>query len=626
MPLTEHEEEKNQDAQRLLKEDLRFAAGRVAFSQLLIVGVVLFLLAGYWELQIQHQEYYAEAAERNRIKSLPVLAPRGKILDRDGRVIVDNSPSFSVLLSRETMKPEHIKPIAEGLNLDLAELEAKVQRFSKRPKYEPIMMKEELSPADIAFVESHLDPETFPEMELVQAHTRMYPKDGLAGHVAGYVGEINEGELNNLEFSRNKPGDVVGKAGIEKQYNDVLTGTDGQRQVMVDNRGYERQVLGYIPATAGKNLQLTIDLDLQIVAELALEGRRGAVVALDPRNGEVLALASKPSYDSNSMSGRLSSKEWNDLSTHPDKPLFNRALQAQWAPGSTFKPIVALAGLETGTIDSSFSTTCGGGATFYGHYHGCHLKGGHGGVSLNRAIAQSCDVYFYTVGNKLGVDTIAKYAEMAGLGAKTGIDLPYEASGTVPSTRWKMRTMRQKWYVGETISVSIGQGAVTVTPLQLAHAIGGMAIGGMWFKPHMLKEEQTSSRRADVKPENILKVVQGMYAVVNGGGTAGNAQLPGLDLCGKTGTAQLVSKELAKANMSKAIGERKDYTDNAWFVGFATRDNPEIVVAALLENGGHGPTAAPIVRDVIKAYFDKKARTKPSEKVVSQTTPGAPGQ
>jgi penicillin-binding protein 2 len=347
---------------------------------------------------------------------------------------------------------------------------------------------------------------------------------------------------------------------------------------------------------------------------MALEGRRGAVVAIDPRNGEVLALVSRPAYDPNRMAGRISGKEWRELLNDPDKPLLNRAIQAQWAPGSTFKPIVALAGLETETLPEDFSSTCGGGGVFYGRFFKCHLKRGHGPVQLNRALAGSCDVFFYNAGNRIGIDNIAKYAELAGLGAKTGIDLPYEASGTVPSTRWKMRTQRQKWYAGETISVSIGQGALTVTPLQLAHAIGGISVGGIWHRPHLIRGHgsQTPARKADLKVDSVLKVVQGMYSVVNAGGTATNSRLPGIDLCGKTGTAQLASNDYLKT-----LKAGHELVDNAWFVGFAPRDNPEIVVAALFEGGAHGDRAAPIVRDVVKVYFDKKIRTANQAKTLA---------
>jgi len=597
-------------AKRLLREDdTKFAAGKIAFFQYLMVGVFLFLLTGFWDLQIRNPEVYQQRAERNSIKSIPVLAPRGKILDRDGRVIVDNHSSFSLYLSREDLKMEHLKPIAEGLNLDYDALVARVQGFQKRgaPQYEPIMIKDELSPAELAFVESHKDPDTFPELEVIHVQRRLYPRDGLAAHVIGYVGEVSEAELNTPEFARFRQGDMIGKDGIERQYNDILMGVDGQRRVEVDSFGNQRR----LPededkdkeAIPGKSLQLTIDLDLQAVAELTLENRKGAVVALDPRSGEVLAMVSRPAFDPNLFASRIRSKDWKDLIDNPDHPLLNRAIQAQQAPGSTFKPIMALAGLETGVIDDNFRVTCSGGETFYGRYFKCHQR--HGVIELHRGIAQSCDVFFYNVGNRLGIDRIAQYAEMVGFGHKTGIDLPHEAEGVVPSSKWKIRNFREKWYAGETISVSIGQGATTVTPIQLASAIGGIAVGGVWYPPHLVKDAPNLAppRRGDVNPENIQKVIYGMYGVVNEGGTGGRARIPGINVCGKTGTAQLASNEVLKGTK---LGQTMK--DNAWFVGFAPMEAPEIVVATLFEGGEHGQFAAPIVRDVLKAYFDKKVR------------------
>jgi penicillin-binding protein 2 len=600
--LPDHPDQNALPDKPILRDDTRFAAGKMAFFQYLSVVVFLFLVSGFWVLQVRDPQMYAEAAERNRIKSIPILAPRGKILDRDGRVIVDSRASYSLILSRETLKRDHLKPIAAGLNLDPDSLETRLRRFSSRPRYEPIIVKDELTPGELSFVEAHRDPETFPEMELIPSQRRLYPQDGVAAHVIGYVGEISETELDAPDFIKYDQGDVIGKAGIEREYNSTLMGVDGQRQVVVDNRGNERDVLGVKEAVPGKSLQLTLDLDLQVVAELAMEGKKGAIVAMDPRNGEILAMVSTPSYDPNKFAGRIRSRDWKEIAGNPDNPMLNRAIQAQFAPGSTFKPIVALAGLETGTIDENFKVRCPGGATFYGRYFKCHLKGGHGTVDLHKGIEQSCDVYFYNVGNKLGIDNIAKYSDMAGLGHKTGVDLPSEAQGVVPSTAWKMRNFRQKWYAGETISVSIGQGALTVTPIQLASAIGGIALGGVWYKPHLVKSEVEKPRVAKIDPVNAQKVVSGMFAVVNGGGTGVRARIPGISVCGKTGSAQRISNEGARG------GVPHDLKDNAWFVGFAPCEAPEVVVAVLWEGGVHGQFAAPIARDVIKAYFDKKAR------------------
>jgi penicillin-binding protein 2 len=581
----------------LARDEPGFAAAKMAGFQYTAVAIFLFLIGGFWQLQIQSPEIYNERAERNRIKTFPVVAPRGRILDREGRVIVDNQSSWSVILSRETLKPEHLHEIAEGLHLDYDDLRSKVMR--RGPRYQPIIIKEQLSLAELAFVDSHKDPETFPEMELIRSQRRLYPGNGFMAHVIGYTGEISESELDIPEYAKYNQGQIIGKTGLEKQYNDQLMGVDGERRAVVDNLGREREMLEMVEAKPGKNLQTTIDLDLQAVAELGLEGKRGAVVALNPNTGEILAMASRPSFDPNKFAVRIKSADWKELTSDPDNPLLARATQAQFAPGSTFKPIMAIAALETATIDENTTFNCPGGATFFGHFYKCHSV--HGSVSLHKGLAQSCDSYFYNVGNKMGIDDIAYYAHAAGLGAKTGVDLPNEASGTVPSPAWKLRTQREKWYAGETISVSIGQGALTVTPIQLARAIGGLAIGGIWHVPHfLLAAKDEKPQEWPLNPVNVQKVVYGMYGVVNEGGTGGRARIPGLDVCGKTGSAQVVSNEYAKTH--------KDVKDNGWFVGFAPCYKPEIVISVLWEGGVHGMYAAPIARDLMKAYFDKKAR------------------
>jgi len=626
-PVEHHPEHVTQAPPRKmhLRDDPKFAAAKMAVFQYMALGIFIFLVSGFWELQIRSPEVYNERAERNRIKSFPVVAPRGRILDRDGRVIVDNHSSWSLILSRENLKESHLHEIADGLHLDYDDLSRKVQRYKRRPKYEPIIIKEELTPADLAFVDSHRDPETFPEMELIQSQRRLYPDNGILAHMIGYTGEISESELDNPDFAKYNQGQIIGKTGIEKEYNDILMGVDGERQSVVDNLGRERQLLGIKEATPGKSLQLTIDLDLQVVAELALGDKRGAVVALNPSNGEVLAMASRPSFDPNKFAVRIKSSDWKELTRDPGNPLLNRAIQAQWAPGSTFKPLVALAGLESGSIDENSTFFCPGGAEFYGHHHACWSR--HGSISLHTGITQSCDVYFYNVGNKTGIDTLAFYATQAGLGQRSGIDLPNEASGTVPSPEWKLRTQRQKWFAGETISVSIGQGALTVTPLQLARAIGGLAMGGVWHTPHLLMKDTPNEKPHEwaLNPENVHKVVYGMYGVVNEGGTGGRARIPGIEVCGKTGSAQVASAAYERTH--------RDVKDNAWFVAYAPCYKPEIVVSVLWENSGlHGQFAAPIARDVMKSYFDKKARLadaeimkqSPASTLVSAFTPSVP--
>jgi penicillin-binding protein 2 len=520
-------------------------------------------------------------------------------------VIVDNHSSFSLLLARESAKEEHLRPIAQGLDLDYNDLAARVRRVRSQPKYVTVTIKDELSPADLAFVAAHLD--FFPELVLIQTPRRLYPKNGMMAHVIGYTGEISEDELDLPDFAKYNQGDVVGKFGIEKQYNDTLMGVDGQRQVVVDNRGTVRQTLAIKKAVEGKDLQLTIDLDVQTVAELAMQGKNGSVVALDPRSGEVLAMVSRPTFDPNKFAVRIKSKDWKEILDNPEHPMLNRAIQAELAPGSTFKPIVALAGLSTGTVDDKWTTHCSGGVALYGRYQHCWVSPkGHGTLSMHNGIVHSCDVFFYTLGSKLGIDNLSFYGDLVGFGQTTGIDLPHERSGLMPSEKWKLRYYRTKWYAGETPSVAIGQGALTVTPLQLARAIGGIAVGGKWYQPHMVKKPLDQVKMAEwaLNPEHVKTVVDGMYGVVNeGGGTGVRAALPHIEVCGKTGTSQLASNDYVKP-----AGGGEDMRDNAWFVGFAPRDNPEIVVVALFEHGGHGQFAAAIVRDVLKAHFDKKDR------------------
>ena len=603
MALTESERERDEriSPERLLRDDPKKSSNKIAVFQYLTVAVFVFLVSGFWKLQVQNPDVYSEAAEKNRIKSTPILAPRGKILDRDGRVIVDNKASYAVLLNRDEIKPEHLPAIADALQLDLTELTTKIRHTAALPQ---VIIKDQLSRGEIAWVESHQDTNTFPEMQIVQAWRRQYPQDGFAAHVTGYVGEIGEAELDSPQFIDYHQGEIIGKDGLERQYDSSLRGVDGQQRVLVDNMGRERQMVNAQEAVPGKDLHSTIDLDLQAVAELSMQDKRGAVVALDPGSGEVLAMVSRPTFDANKFTGRISRDDWNAIANDPQKPLLNRAIQAQLAPGSTFKPIMAIAGLESGVIDDETEFHCPGGAVFYGHYFACHIKRGHGTISLHRAISQSCDVYFYNVGNRLGIDRIAHYADLAGIGRKSGIDLPNETQGTMPSTKWKMRLARQKWYAGETISVAIGQGAVTVSPLQIGAALGGLGAGGRWFKPHMIRDQApVLLRQGDFHGDNLQQVVSGMYGVVNEGGTGRAAAIPNIKICGKTGTAQVAASALTKgAKMRSALA------NNVWFVAFAPMENPEIAVVALFENGEESYNAVPIVRDVIKAYFDKKAR------------------
>jgi len=579
---------------------------RLAIVSYVIVGIVGLLLLGFWKLQVIDADRYTLLAERNRIRTIPIIAPRGKMLDREGRVLVDNYPSFSVLLLRDD--PEELErnlaTIAEGLSMPLEELQREVEAAGGLPKFHPLIVKPEASQADIAFIESHRA--DLPLLEMLMVHRRRYFQNGFLAHASGYVGEVSAQQVE-ASNGRLRPGDIVGKSGLERQYNDVLMGTDGLRRAIVNSVGREVGRLEQTDAIPGKPIELTIDYDLQVMAEQALAGRKGSVVALDPRSGEILAMVSHPAPDSNVFAVRVPSEEWKRLNEDEDRPLLNRAIQAQLAPGSVFKIFMAAAILESKAVPENLTIFCPGYGTFYGRQFRCHTfdKGGHGLVDFHKAVVQSCDIFFYEAGKRLGIDRISYYAYQLGLGLKTGIDLPSEESGLVPSEDWKKRVLKQPWYPGETISVAIGQGATTTTPLQLAMTIGGIASGGVFKQPHLLKTKQNVPDFRFPLAEHTTEIItQAMYGVVNEGGTAAASRLEGIEFCGKTGSSQLISNE-----GRKRIGGGRRFTDNAWFVGYAPRRNPEIVVAVLVEHGEHGSTAAaPVARDIIKRYYEKKSQ------------------
>jgi penicillin-binding protein 2 len=587
--------------------DNRLPQQRLAIVSYIIVGMVGVLLIGFWKLQVIDSDKFLQWAERNRVRSIPVIAPRGRMLDRDGRVLIDNYPSFSVLLLRDdpAQVEKSLPAIAEGLDIPISDLREQLQASRNLKNFQPIVIKPEASKADIAFIDSHRT--DIPLLEMLMVHRRRYLPGGFMAHASGYVGEVSEQQIE-ASNGRFRPGDFVGKSGLERQYNDLLQGTDGMRRVVVNSVGKEVDHLPTQEAIPGKQIQLTIDYDLQQVAEQSLGARDGAVVALDPRSGEILAMVSHPAPNPNDFAVRISNEEWKQLNDDPAKPLLNRAIQAQLAPGSVFKIIMATAMLEDKVPPASFTAFCPAYATFYGRQFKCWVygKSSHGFVDLHKAIVESCDIFFYNVGQRLGIDRISYYASHLGLGHRTGVDLPSEETGLVPSEEWVQRVFHRKWYAGETISVAIGQGAVTATPLQLAHTIGGIAMGGVFKQPHLLKDApNVGEERFNISDSTVEKVTDAMYGVVNEAhGTAGALKLTGVDFSGKSGTAQLINYDLRSK-----LGKAKQFKDNSWFVGYAPRRTPEIVVSVLVQAGGHGSEAAgPVVRDVVKAYYDKKTK------------------
>ena len=612
----------------------KVSPGKLHATQYIVVLVLVVLATGMWRLQVLGADSYRQLAEANRIRKDPVRAPRGKIFDREGRILVDNYPSVSCYLLREQAKDVQadVPMIARGLNLPVEQVETTLRRYQITPKYESILLKQDITQDEQAFIEAHRN--ELPELETRDDQRRLYPRDGFAAHLIGYVGEVSEEDLNSSKYDFYEPGDVVGKSGVEQTYDSLLRGVDGSRDVIVDSRGREvgepvRQQL----AIPGKDLRLTIDLDLQRVAEQAMEGKNGALVAMDPHTGEILAMVSRPAFDPNQFAVRLTRSYWSQLVNDPDHPLMNKAIQAQLAPGSTFKIIMSLAGLEE-NVAQDMRVMCNGGGTFYGRFFACDHH--HGMVDIDHAIPWSCDTYYYTLAEKLGIDTIAKYGTEVGLGQKTGIDLPDEATGTMPSTAWKLRTQHEKWYAGETISVGIGQGSVQVTPLQLARALSGIASGGVLKRPHVVFPDElppdmgsaiaasypgSGDRTIPLSPQNWETITDAMAQTMLPGGydTGAAVRLEGIDFAGKTGTAQLVNHSIGGNNLLTGIARA-----NAWFVGMAPRRNPDIVVAVLCEHGGWGATAAaPLAAQVINAFVTKQRKREGNLIQVSAPKPAA---
>jgi penicillin-binding protein 2 len=593
-----------------VNRDEKLTALKLAAVQYGILFMMLALIAGLWRLQVLGVDQYRQLAEQNRIRKVPVMAARGKLFDRENRLLVDNYPSVSCFLVREMGHnvDADLPLIARGLNLDLDQLRATLTRYRSAPGYQPIPIKQDITADEEAFIEAHRN--ELPELETIDEERRLYPRDGFAAHLIGYVGEVSEEMLNNPRYAAYEPGDVVGKAGVEETYDELLRGQDGSRDVIVDSHGREVGYLRTQHAIPGQDLKLTLDIDLQRTAELALGDANGAVVAMDPRNGEILAMVSHPSYDPNAFAVRINRADWNKLITNPNHPLMNKAIQDQLAPGSTFKIIMSAAGLQEG-VAQDMRVNCVGGGSFYGRFFHCDKH--HGVLSIHEAIPLSCDTFFYALAQRLGIDTIAKYATSLGLASKTGIDLPDEKAGIMPSTQWEMKNYHQKYYAGNTISVGIGQGETQVTPLQLARALGGIASNGHLVRPHVVAPEQLpaqfhqavldsfpGSGAVDVplNPDTWMTITDGMAAATTTG-TASAAHLDGVDFAGKTGTAQVTG-----TGDTHVKGGAK--TPNSWFVGMAPRRNPEIVIAVLQEHGDWGANSAKIAAQIVTVYVNKK--------------------
>ena len=577
------------------------------------------LTVAFWVFQVAQGAQFEEIARNQYIQTVPLPAPRGVVFDRNGEVLVDNQHKFNIVLLRERAQDidETLRAVAAATGADLAQMQDMVERRRREPSYRPIVLIENASMAQVTAIGARsLE---MPGIEYHQVPTRRY--DGAtAAHLFGYVGEVNEAQLQRAEYRNLNAGAIIGQAGLEQAYNQLLMGTEGARDVIVNSRGREIDELARQDPVVGTPLQLTIDADLQRAAEdgfrhfglvNAGEPYNGAAVVLDPRSGEVLSLVSLPAYDPNKFAIGMDRATWNSLTTDTLRPLQNRALQGTYSPGSTFKIVVAAAALEEGLITPDFRINCTGGKFFYTRTFMCHKRGGHGSLDMRQAIEQSCNVYFYTLGQMLGVDRIHKWASALGLGQINGIDLPNEVSGLVPSEEWKRRVRNEPWYPGETISVAIGQGQVSVTPLSLAVMMMTVANGGTRYTPHLLKavgrdtgwDPVTPPEPRSVvrmKPSTVSALHDGLWMAVNGAGTAGRARIEGRDVSGKTGTAQVISLTGAQRMRGK-----QEVRDHGWFVFMVPRDNPVIAGVIFAEHAEHGYYGASIARHIIDTYYAK---------------------
>jgi penicillin-binding protein 2 len=610
-------------------EDRRRISVRLAVLQVGAILAFAALAMSFWFLQIVQNEQFKEMAENNHQRTLALRAPRGVLFDRNGKVLVENRHSFNVSIVREHTKnlDRTIRLLSAVAGMDERRLRQIVDRNRHEPTYRPIVVIEDASLAQVAAITARRLDFELPDVFIEEVPTRQYPTDALAAHLFGYVGEAAEAQVGDGVSS----GSIVGQMGIERVYNKLLMGRDGAKVVVVNSTGREIRELERVPPVEGRRVQLTIDHDLQKAAEDGFRhaGFNGAALILDPHNGDVLSFVSLPTFDPNDFAAGIDRVTWNALNTDKLRPLQNRVIQGRYSPGSTFKIVVAVAALEERVVTPDFKTFCPGGASFYGRYFKCHVKEGHGVVDMRHAIEKSCNVYFYTLGNMLGVDKIHKWAVNLGLAGKTGIDLPNEQESLVPSSEWKRKTTGEKWYAGETISVAIGQGQNAVTPASLAVMMATVANGGTRITPRVVKAVDEGdgifkpvppaavADKVAFKPETLAALKDGLWMVVNAAGTGGRGRAVGRDVAGKTGTAQVISIQGRQAARGKTD---RDLRDHGWFVFFAPKDNPEIAGVIFGEHNEHGYLGAPIARHVVETYFAKK-EGKPLPVIGAKPTP-----
>lgn len=578
---------------------------RIKLIAFLVLGAFLILILRLWDLQILEGERYYSLSQNNRLRLRVAQGPRGFLLDRNGEVIVENRPSFDVLAIPEDVKDlEGTSSLLSSI-LGVPEEEVRSKIQGARP-YQPVLVRKEIDlRLAIIIEERKLD---LPGVSLQVRPVRSYPSGQLGAQLLGYVGEISQVQLRREEFQDFRPGETLGQSGVEGKYDAMIRGVDGGDQIEVDARGRGVRLVDRIEPKSGFNLVLTIDRRLQQVVEEAFAGKSGTAIAMNPKNGEILAMVSRPAYDPNLFAARLSPTDWERILEDSGHPLQNRAFQAQYPPGSIFKLVTTIAALEKGAITPDTKFTCNGSFSIGNFEYSCWKPEGHGTSDLYRAIAISCNVYFYNVALRTGITEIARVARELGLGEPSGLDLGDEAKGLIPSPEWKLNFRRERWFPGNTIQAAIGQGFVSVTPLQILKAVAAIANGGTIYRPQILKKVISTEgevveeygpeviRRIPFQPENLAVLRKGMWMAVNDGGTGGRARIPGLDVAGKTATAQIIRKK----DNGRLL--RRDLRDHAWFVAFAPSDDPQLAVVVLVENGGFGGVAAaPVAKAILEA-------------------------
>ncbi len=574
----------------------------IIISYLLIIGFAVVLLR-LWQLQVLQGTELRRVSESNRLRVIGVPAPRGIIFDRNKVPLVKNTPYFCASVIPQEFNQSNISALSQLLQVPEAELHNRITRKAASP-FTPVRVKEGLSFNEISIIEARRS--DFPGLLIEVETSREYMFGSVGSHLIGYLGKLSPAQSGDPSFRDVPPEAFIGQWGVEKLYDKTLRGTAGQRIIEVDAVGREIRLLYETAPVKGADLDLTIDIALQSEAEKAFEGRAGALVALKTDTGEVLGLVSSPSFDPNSFAKGISSDEWKALMEDPKKPMLNRAIQSQYPPGSTFKILTAIAALEEGAIDIGTKADCRGGLNYGKWRFGCWQKKGHGSVSVHRALVESCDVFFYETGKRVGFDKVHDYAVKLGLGEETGIALGKERKGLIPDSAWKLATKKSAWFLGETFINSIGQGYVATTPIQLAVMMSAVANGGSVYKPLIIKDTVPALvRKVELKQETLDIVRDGLKGVVNEpGGTGAAARSTMAIVGGKTGTAQVVGIR----KDSKFLSEK--FRDHAWFVSFAPVEKPEIAISVFVEHGGHGGSAAaPIAKKAIEAYLltpDKK--------------------